>query len=121
MTKGVGETFEALQRIAQDGSDLTRPLEMDFFVAVPDRRSGEGVAIRASARGFRTSVEQDSESKDWTCYCTKTLVPELDAVLAIECELHALASEFKGRTDGFGTYGNAPHAAQGVVDPMGES
>ena len=101
------ETAEALRRIARDGSDLTLPLEMDFFVAVPNLDRGDAVAARACALGFRTSVEQDLESGEWTCYCTKILVPELASVLAIERQLQLLARELDGRADGFGTYGNA--------------
>ena len=100
-------TWEALQRIARDGSDLTRPLSMDFFVAVPDETSGQIVASRARVLGFETSVEQDSETGAWTCYCTKVLVPTYESVVAIESQLDSLASNVGGYVDGFGTFGNA--------------
>lgn len=100
-------TRAALARIARDGSDMTRPLEMDFFVAVPDVHAGKVVAARAAQLGFVTSVEQDAESGDWTCYCTKELVPRFDAVVAIEQQLDAIGRDVGGYADGFGTYGNA--------------
>jgi regulator of RNase E activity RraB len=103
-------TWAALQRIAQDGSDLDRPLKMDFFVAIPDEASGQIVASRASTLGFDTSVEQDSKTSAWTCYCTKVIVPSYPAVIAIEAQLDALARDVGGSSDGFGTYGNAKAA-----------
>lgn len=100
-------TKEALERIREDGSDLERPLSMDFFVAVPDERSGLAVAARVEAMGFEASVEEDPETRTWTCYCTMTLVPTLEAVLEIEARLQAVGEQVGGYADGFGTYGNA--------------
>jgi hypothetical protein len=104
-------THDALERIASDGSDMSRPLDMDFFVAVPDAGSGSVIAARVAQLGFATNVERDAETGDWTCYCTKRLVPTLEAVVAIERQLDALAREVGGHADGFGTYGNAEEAA----------
>lgn len=100
-------TYDALARIARDGSDLTRPLDMDFFVAVPDAAAGAVVAARAAQLGFVTNVEKDAASGKWTCYCTKRLVPTFDTVVAVERQLDALAHDVSGYADGFGTFGNA--------------
>ena len=100
-------TRAALERIAKDGSDLKRPLKMDFFVVVPDEVGGHTVAARASELGFDTSVEQDSESGEWTCICSKVLVPSYEVVVSIEMKLDSLARDIGGYADGFGTFGNA--------------
>ena len=100
-------TGAALRRLADDGSDLSKPMAMDFFVAVPSQEAGAAVARGAKERGFEASVEQDSETGHWTCYCTITLVPEYAAVVAIEGELDALARQHRGHADGFGSFGNA--------------
>jgi regulator of RNase E activity RraB len=107
-------TEAALQRIARDGSDLSRPLKMDFFVAVPDQASGQVMAARASELGFDTSVERDVATEEWTCYCTKVLVPTHAAVVAIESQLDSLAREIGGYIDGFGTFGNGSETTDGV-------
>ncbi|WP_394832881.1 ribonuclease E inhibitor RraB [Pendulispora rubella] len=44
-------TRAALERIARDGSDLSRQLKMDFFVAVPDEMSGRIMAVRVGKLG----------------------------------------------------------------------
>jgi regulator of RNase E activity RraB len=104
-------TRTALERIAKDGSDLNRPLKMDFFVAVPDEIGGHTVAARASELGFDTSVEQDPESGDWTCICSKLLVLSNNVVVSIEVKLDSLAHDIGGYVDGFGTFGNIEFAA----------
>jgi hypothetical protein len=99
-------TGNALQRLIDDGSDLARPMEMDFFVAVPSEPPGNAVASDARANGFTTSVEQDAATADWTCYCTKTIVPSYDEVVRIEALLDGIARPHGGHADGFGSYGN---------------
>jgi hypothetical protein len=100
-------TGNALQRLVDDGSDLALPMEMDFFVAVSSEASGNAVAAKARANGFTTSVEQDAETADWTCYCTKTIVPSYDEVVRIEALLDGIARQHGGHADGFGSNGNA--------------
>ena len=99
-------TREALERIARDGSDLSRPMKMDFFVAVRDEASGSVMASRAIALGFEASIEQDADTGAWTCYCSKVLVPTLQRIVATEMQLDSLAPGIGGCIDGFGMYGN---------------
>ncbi len=101
------DTAAALQRLADDGSDLSRPLVMDFFVAVPGRCEGKKVATEASRFGFKTSVEQDKETMEWTCYCTRTITPNYHTVVQIEHQLDQIGRKYGGYGDGFGSYGNA--------------
>lgn len=97
---------DALRLLEENGSDLSRPLEMDFFAAVPSQAAGDAVAAHFSELNFATSVEQDEESQEWTCYCTKTLVPDYTAVAEIEAQVDAIARAHGGQCDGFGSYGN---------------
>ena len=99
-------TRQALKQIELDGSDLGKPLLMDFFVAVPSELAGNEVARAATAIGFDTSVEADDESGEWTCYCTIKMVPELFAVLQVEERLDEIGRSVGGKADGFGTFGN---------------
>lgn len=99
-------TQQALDDIAADGVDMSQPLEMDFFVVVPSEEVGHQMAAKAELIGFETSVEEDEESGEWTCYCTKTLIPTLDTVFDIEEHLDDLAEPLGGFSDGFGAYGD---------------
>jgi hypothetical protein len=82
-------------------------MSIDFFAVVPSREAGEGVASAVRELGFAASVGYDEESKTWTCYCAKTIVPSYDAVCGIESQIDFIARRFGGKADGFGSYGNA--------------
>ena len=101
------ETGDALNQFQQNGFDMSKPMEIDFFVAVSSEKTGNQVATEAKKLGFNVSVEKDDESGDWTCYCAKTLVPEYSEVVRIEKELDSLAKPYGGYADGFGSYGNS--------------
>ena len=78
--QSINATKQALRRIERDGSDLSKPLFMDFFVAVPSEDAGIEVANAAAELGFETSVESVEETGDWTCYCSIRMIAELSAV-----------------------------------------
>jgi hypothetical protein len=86
-------------------------MEIDFFVAVPGEEAGEAIAKRARSLGFATSVEQSAKTGEWTCYCTKTIVPSYENVVAIERQLDSVARARGGYSDGFGSYGNVTAAS----------
>lgn len=101
-------TRDALERLRSDGSDMTAPLEMEFFVAVPSKQAGDRVAEEILGLGFECSLEQDFDGGEWTCICLKKIVPVLETVLRIEEELDAIGRRHGGYGDGFGSFGNAP-------------
>jgi hypothetical protein len=98
---------DALRRVAADGADMSAPMDIDFFVAVPDEAAGRAVATSADARGYRTSVDRDEDGA-WTCYCTRSMLATYDGVVAAQKELGELARPHGGSPDGWGTFGNAP-------------
>jgi hypothetical protein len=100
-------TGDALQRYIDHGSNLTKPMKMDFFVWVPTQEAGAKVAERAEALGFMTRLEQNTELPEWTCYCTKTIVPSYATVVEMEEQLDAIGRECGGHAGGFGSFGNS--------------
>lgn len=101
------KTRRALEQLENNGSDLSKPLEIDFFVAVPSEDKGHEVALKAQNLGFKISVEQDLETKDWTCYCTKTIIPKYSTIIDLEQQLSFISKPHRGYIDGFGSYGNS--------------
>jgi regulator of RNase E activity RraB len=97
---------DALRRVASRGSDMSRPIAIDFSIAVADEATGVRVASAARSAGYESKVWKDDESGNWTCYCTKTMLATYDAVVAAQDELDEIAGPFGGRTDGWGTCGN---------------
>jgi hypothetical protein len=107
-------TGDALQRLVDHGSDLDRPMQIDFAVAVPTREAARHVAREARRRGYATDITHDQLGDDdfpWSCYCTRTLVPSYRNVCAAEAELDAIARPVGGHADGFGSFGNAEEEA----------
>jgi len=97
---------DALRRVRDGGSNMTKPMDIDFAVAVPDRATGEAIAERALAHGYLVRVHQGTQSMAWTCYCTRRMVPEYDAVVAAQRELDGISQPLGGHCDGWGTFGN---------------
>ena len=107
---------DALRRVAADGSDMSKPMDIDFQVAAPDEATAERVADEASELGYRISIYFDDDDIEnagypWTCECTKSMVPTYDALLAAQAELDAIARPLGAYVDGWGTFGNAGGSA----------
>ena len=98
---------DALRRIAQDGSDMSKPMEIEFAVAAPDEDSARAIAKAAASRGYRTDVDRDGAGT-WSCYCARSMVATYKAVVEGQAELDALSRLHGGYADGWGTAGNAP-------------
>jgi hypothetical protein len=97
---------DALQGVAEGGFDLSKPMSIDFFVAIPDESSGHAVAKAAEAAGFEAEVDQDDESGEWTCYCTRFMPATYEGVTRIQEELRQIAAPYGGVPDGWETAGN---------------
>jgi regulator of RNase E activity RraB len=95
---------DALRRLAAAGSDLSRPMSIDFAVAVPSRVAGLAVARAAAVVGYESSV--DGGGDGWTCYCTRRMVASHAAVVDAQAELNRLSEPHGGRCDGWGSAGN---------------
>ena len=104
----------ALQRVAAEGSDMSRPMDIDFQVAAPDEATARRVAEEAARLGFRTEIWFDDEEPElddevslpWTCGCTKTMAPDYESIIAILAELDRIAKPLGAYADGWGTFGN---------------
>ena len=97
---------DALRRLAESGADMTSPMVIDFAVAIPDECTGRSIVLKAIEIGYKTSVDQDSESGKWTCYCSKAMFATYEDVLNCQLELDKIAVAYGGFADGWGTFGN---------------
>ena len=87
-------------------ADLSRPMVIDFFVAVPNEKKGIKVKEIVEKYGFEAKLSLDKEENEWTCYCTKEMLLEHTELLNTQAELNKLSKPFKGYSDGWGTFGN---------------
>ena len=97
---------DALRHLAESGADMTSPMVIDFAVAIPDEPTGKAIALKAIETGYKASVDQDSESSEWTCYCSKSMFATYADVINCQLELDKIAVAYGGFVDGWGTFGN---------------
>ncbi|MDH3885131.1 MAG: ribonuclease E inhibitor RraB [Desulfobacterales bacterium] len=97
---------DALRRLAESGADMTRPMVINFAVAIPDEPTGKAIALKASETGYNSSVDQDLESSEWICYCSRLMFATYTGVINCQLELDKIAVAYGGFVDGWGTFGN---------------
>jgi hypothetical protein len=98
---------DALHLVVAGGSDLTKPMLVDFQVAAPDQIAAKGIADGARQLGYRVTTYATPEcSLPWTCECSIQMLVNYESVVAIQKELARLAAPFGGHPDGWGSFGN---------------
>lgn len=107
---------EVLRMIADDGNDMTQPMDVEFHVAVATEEDADKIAEAAEKLGYDSGIHFDDGSEDdevedeitepWTCSCRKTMLLEYDAIMAAQAELDEIARPLGGYADGWGTFGN---------------
>lgn len=53
---------DALRRLIKHGSDLSKPMKIDFAMDVPDDSSGSAFASIVIQKGFKPELSQDEEN-----------------------------------------------------------
>lgn len=107
---------EVLRMIAEDGHDMTQPMDVEFHVAAATEEVAEKIAEAAVELGYEAFIDFDDGSEDdevedeitepWTCTCRMTMVLEYDAIMAAQAALDEIARPLGGYADGWGTFGN---------------
>ena len=115
---------QVLRMIADDGNDMSQPMEVEFHVAAATENAAESIAIAAEKLGYETLIDFDDGKDDpdvdedvtepWTCTCRKTMLLEYDAVMAAQAQLDKIAQPEGGYADGWGTFGNVERPAEGA-------
>lgn len=111
----------ALRQIVSSGSDLAKPMYVNFHVATPSREAAELVGRAASRLGYRVSIYIEEaklnatpDQRPWTCECSTRMVLSYPAVVAIQRELAELSRLHGGIPNGWGTFGNGPRGQPDV-------
>ena len=98
---------DALRRLAGDGSDMSKPMSIDFQVAVPDLESADRLAEAVAKLGYRVAVYESPGCRlPWTTECSTRMLATYAGVIAIQAELEELSRQFGGFPDGWGSFGN---------------
>jgi regulator of RNase E activity RraB len=102
---------DALRGLVERGSDLSKPMLIDFQISVHTEAAANAIGGLARKLGYRVRTYQYPEiDEDWTCECSTRMLATYDGVLAVQRELAELSVELGGYPDGWGTFGNKPGA-----------
>lgn len=95
---------EMLKAMADAGMDLTKSMNIDFFLVFDERSDAESVLEDLTAKndGAELELQFNEEVEKWEIIASYHMVPEYDAIIAKETELNSFAGEFDGMTDGWG-------------------
>ncbi|MGI2260107.1 ribonuclease E inhibitor RraB [Shewanella sp. GXUN23E] len=93
-----------LQAMAESGIDLSKALDVDFFLVFDDKRDAESALEDLVAREDDGDLEINfnEELEKWELIVTLNMVPEYDAIVEREVALNNFAAEYDGMTDGWG-------------------
>lgn len=86
----------------KNGVNFKERQNVDFFVAVPDAESGKKILEALSNEGFGCELEQDDESREWTCFCYISMYLKYESIIEIQQKLNELSKPFGGYSDGWG-------------------
>ncbi|PLT31735.1 ribonuclease E inhibitor RraB [Peribacillus deserti] len=95
------EAGQVLKMLYKQGVDFKKPQDVDFFIAVPDKKSGESIVKALEADGVSYKLEQDEETEEWTCLCYVNLLLNED-IVNIQKRLDSLSSPYNVYVDGWG-------------------
>ena len=104
----IQETQNALDHFVTLGFDLSKEMEIDFFIeGIKDNlQSVEIDARKLFPNIYKTSIEYDKEFDIWTCYISIKLIPDLPKIISIEKDFLDIARKNNCTYEGFGSFGN---------------
>tara|TARA_R110002126_G_scaffold22656_6_gene80506 strand:- start:1108 stop:1494 length:387 start_codon:yes stop_codon:yes gene_type:complete len=99
---------QMLAAMADAGIDLTKSIEVDFFLVFDDQRDAESALEALSQTDMQGEIELnfDEENTKWEVIVCLQMVPEYAALVGKETELNSFAQEFDGISDGWGVMQN---------------
>jgi hypothetical protein len=95
---------DALRSLQKDGLDLKKPHSVEFFIAVPDRQTGEKLSQVLKGEGFNCFLDQDDETDEWACSCSKRMLLNYSELIKIQNKLDTISKPHGGFSDGWGVF-----------------
>lgn len=92
-----------IERLRRSGMDPFKPVDVDFFLAVPSKDRAETMASRLRAEGFETDIRElrDSVDQTWSVHALKNMSLNAHGMREVSTRLRQLADEVGGRYDGW--------------------
>ena len=97
-----------LTAMSEAGIDLSRHLDVDFFLVFEDQRDADFATKELANSDLEGEMELhlNDELGKWELIVCINMVPEYQAIVDQEIQLNHFAEEFGGATDGWGVMQN---------------
>jgi hypothetical protein len=94
---------DMLQAMHDSGMDLTKPLDLDFYLVFPNRDKAEKALEAMSKLDQPGEIELNLNDLDqWELIVSLHMQPDHAVITAKEAELDKFAKKFSGHNDGWG-------------------
>lgn len=92
-----------IERLRRGGADPFRPIELDFFLALPSEPAAATAAATLQAEGFAVDVRAVTESTEhpFSVHAIKAMQLNADGIRAVSARMREVAAGAGGRYDGW--------------------
>ncbi len=92
-----------IERLRRGGADPFRPLDIDFFLALPTEAAVSATTAQLQAEGFAVDARPVSESTDhpFSVHAIKSMQLNADGIRAVSTRMREVAAAHGGRYDGW--------------------
>lgn len=99
---------DALRRVVALGSDMSKPMCIDFAIDAPSEAIADLCIARLAERDFRSGKFRDDESGRWTINVPVVMTPVYAEIVHFQQVLDDDLRALGAKSDGWGTFGNNP-------------
>jgi Regulator of ribonuclease activity B len=97
---------QLIAKLESAGVDLSRPLNVEHFLTLPDERMARQVVAKLASTGGTVRLSPSLMGRSWTVRVAFPMVVTLARITAIREQLGAFAAEHGGEYTGWGTTGD---------------
>src|SRR6266567_3251456 len=99
------ENGNVLRKMQERGDDLSKPRDINLYVAFPDQESARNFAeeVRSTTK-LTAEASRYQERNMWQASVTQRMVPTYSEITALEQSLNYLAKAHGGEADGWGCF-----------------
>lgn len=100
------DDIDVINDIASDGSDITKEMIIDIDLSVENEETAQKICDKLESENYDFEMFQDEETDALGICVSISMILTAQNVGDAQTKLHAIAQEFGGAVEGWGTYGN---------------
>jgi regulator of RNase E activity RraB len=95
---------DALRSLYKEGLDFKKQHSVEFFVAAKDKDTADRLANVLKNEGYNCFLEEDDETGEWSCCCSKKMLLDYQTIVNVQNELDRISKPLGGFSDGWGVF-----------------